>query len=399
MISFAIIGAGDRARKLMEFARRNPARVTVTAVADPNAVHRNRMAQTFGIPDSRCFTDWKELLAQDKIADAMLIATPDRLHYEPAMRSLDKGYHLLLEKPIACTLEHCTDIAAKARDKGLLAGVCHVMRYFPSYCKGRELILGGAVGKVISINHREAVGIDRMLHSFVRGIWNNSDTSNPMILSKCCHDLDMLVWITGGHAQAVSSFGSLDWFKAENAPAGSTLRCIDCPIEKECRFSAVDIYLRRHKWLRHFDKTDDRSLTEMLHSSPYGLCAYRCGNNVVDHQVVSFKLQGGAVVNLAMDVFSNEEGRETHIMGSQGEIKIWEEEVEYTHFMKGTTRYQFDHLPLAGEYHYGADLLIVEDFVKALEGGNRASFAASIEDSIEGHRIAFEAEQARLKWR
>ena len=64
-----------------------------------------------------------------------------------------------------------------------------------------------------------------------------------MIVAKCCHDLDYLVWLCGQRCERVSSFGNLKHFRAECAPEGAAERCVDCPVKADCAFDAEKIYL------------------------------------------------------------------------------------------------------------------------------------------------------------
>jgi len=141
---------------------------------------------------------------------------------------------------------------------------------------------------VVSVQHLEPVEHIHMSHSFVRGNWGNTAKSNPMILSKSCHDTDILRWIINKPCTRVSSFGSLRLFRKEMAPEGSTERCTDgCRVERDCPFSAKKIYLERKGWLQHLklEEVNDETILRELKNGPYGRCVYRCDNDVVDHQI------------------------------------------------------------------------------------------------------------------
>lgn len=396
IVTYSVIGAGDRANKLTEFIRRSPTRARLVAVCDPNEVRLEKLADEFGVATENRFSDWTEMMQRERLSDAVIISTPDHLHYHPSMEALKRGYHILLEKPIAQTLQQCLDIQQLAHEKGLLVGVCHVMRYFPSYKRVKQIIKETGIGEIISINHREPVGIDRMTHCFVRGIWNNAEQSNPMVLAKTCHDLDILVWLTEDKAREVSSFGSLKWFRSENAPQGSAQRCIDCSIEYQCRFSAIDLYLRRGQWLRHFDSNNHEYIRQQLATSDYGLCVYHCQNNVVDNQMVLMLMKRGAIINMAMDIFTNDDQRTTHIMGTEGEIKATGTGFEYINFKSGKVLTEdYSHLSGSGSFHNGADIEIVADFTLSIATSEYDSMKTNIDSSIESHRIAFIAEEKR----
>ena len=287
-VRIVVIGAGNRANKYLEYARRYPDRLQPVAVVDVNDLRRHAFARDFGLPACRSYAHYDDFFADGVEADMVLISTPENVHFDPAVKAIDAGYHILLEKPIAQHLEECREIARRARERGVMVGVCHVLRYHPYFAKIREIVASGELGQVVSVNHTAAVGLDRATHSYVRGIFRRERESNPILLAKCCHDIDFLLWLTGAHCRSLSSFGSLRWFRAENAPAGAGRRCLDCAIESACPFSARDLYYVRRDWVANFDvpegKTLDETILEELRTGIYGRCVYHCDNDVVDHQ-------------------------------------------------------------------------------------------------------------------
>lgn len=405
-VTIAAIGAGNRMNAYAEYVRLHPEEAEIVAVAEPNEIRRKHYAALFKLPPSCCFASWEKFLEKEKMADIVFLCTPDHLHYGPALAALEKGYHILLEKPIAQSWQECQDIVAKARERECIVGICHVLRYHPYFRKMKEIIDSGKLGEMISLNHREEVGIERMTHAFVRGLWRKEKETNPMILSKACHDLDLLVWLSDRKCLEVSSYGSLKWFRESNAPAGSTFRCTDgCRVERECPYSAINLYYRQKRWLRHFDLTEDTDVEDVimreLRNGPYGRCVYRCDNDVVDHQVVSMLMEDEVTVNFSMDAFTREGGRKTQVMFSGGELFGDEKSLVVRYFQPDRMEEVYDFSNYSGEcnYHGGADLSIVADFIRAVREGNPELLRTSIETSLESHRIAFEIERNRLKRR
>lgn len=393
------MGAGNR---MHVYARLHSQEMRVVAVVEPNRVRREQFAAKCGVSEENCFESWEIFLQREKMADAVFICTPDDMHYRPAMLALERGYDVLLEKPVAQTYQQCLDIVRKARELNRVAGVCHVLRYHPYFKKFREVVADKTLGELITVNHVESVGIERMTHSFVRGLWRKESETNPMILSKACHDLDLLVWLTGRKCLRVSSYGSLKWFRAEHAPTGSALRCTDgCAVERECPYSAVELYYRRKRWLRHFDipegGKEDEIIWEELKTGPYGRCVYHCDNDVVDHQVVSMLLEDEVTVNFSMDAFTRDSGRRTHFMFSQGEVFGDERMLTVRHFHPDREDEVYDFSEFYGEcnYHGGADLEMVRDFLSAVRTRQPEALLTRIDSSLESHRIAFEIEKER----
>ena len=401
-VSIVAIGAGNRTNKYLEYVKQHPDKVKLVGVVELNDIRRKHVADCFSLDASQCFVDYRDFFQHPVEADAVMICTPENMHFEPTMQAIERGYHILLEKPIAQTLEECMLIAQAARKHDVLVSVCHVLRYHPYFMKIKELVDSGELGNIISINHRTSVGLDRTAHGFVRGLWRKEAVTNPMLMSKCCHDIDFLLWLTKTPCRKLTSFGSLRWFKEKNAPEGSAARCVDCKVESRCPFSAVDLYRVRRDWIANFDvpegKTIDEVIEEQLRYGLYGRCVYRCDNDVVDHQIVSMEMESEVTINFSMDVFTVKDNRETHISLTEGEIDGDETRLKVCRF-RGAKEEVYDFSDLAHQpFHAGADLNIVADFIDAIQK-NRRNVVTSIEQSVESHRICFEAERSRKEQR
>ena len=401
-IRIVAIGAGNRTNKYLEYVRQHPDKVKLVGVVELNDIRRKHVAERFGLEASQCYVDYRDFFKASVQADAVMICTPEDMHFEPTMLAIEAGYHVLLEKPIAQTLEECLAIGEAARKKNVLVSVCHVLRYHPYFMKIKELVDSGELGHIISINHRTSVGVDRTAHGFVRGIWRKEAVTNPMLMSKCCHDIDFLLWLTKTPCRKLTSFGSLRWFKEKNAPEGSADRCIDCRVERTCPFSAIDLYRVRRDWIANFDvpqgKTIDEVIEDQLRHGLYGRCVYRCDNDVVDHQIVSMEMESEVTVNFSMDIFTLKDNRETHISLTEGEID-GDETILRVRKFRGATEKVYDFSDIAHTpFHAGADLAIMADFIDAIQTG-RCSLVTSIDRSVESHRICFEAERSRKELR
>lgn len=397
-VKIVAIGAGNRTNKYLEYARLYPERLKLVGVVEPDEIRRTHVAVEFDLTSSQCFSDYKDFFLSPVKADAVLIGTPENVHFDPCIKAIDAGYNVLLEKPIAQRLDECYAIAEHAKLAGVLVGVCHVLRYHPYFMKIKEIVDSGELGSIISINHIASVGLDRTTHGYVRGLWRREKTSNPMFLAKCCHDIDFLLWLTQKGCRRLVSFGSLRWFRPENAPEGSSERCINCSVESTCPFSAVDLYYNRREWVSNFDIADGNTLDEVvneeLYRGIYGRCVYHCDNDVVDHQVLSMEMEDAVTINLSMDIFTRDDCRETHIKMTNGEIDGNETKLRVRKFRESKERV-FDFSNITKKpFHSGADLNLVDDFIKALRFKNY-KFRSPIDNSIESHRICYEAERSR----
>lgn len=399
-VKIVVIGAGNRTNKYLEYAVRHPERLKLVGIVEPVEIRRRLVANKFGVPEDACFSSFDDFFANPIDADAVLIGTPEDKHYEPCMRAIEAGYHILLEKPIAQTKQECLDILEASKRKGVVVGVCHVLRFHPYFMKIKELVDSGELGEIISINHYAEINIDRMTHSYVRGLWNKSKKTNPMLIAKCCHDIDFLLWICGSKCRKVSSFGSLRWFRKENAPAHSPGRCIYCPGEPDCPFSAVNLYKERKQWIRNFDvpegQTIDNVIDKELREGAFGRCVYHCDNDVADHQIVNMELENQTTISFVVNAFTRNDFRSTHIKLTKGEIDGNETTLRVRKF-RGNEETVYDFSDLSNQpFHAGADLNIVEEFVNSITRSSEGVLSSTIESSIESHVVCYEAETSRL---
>jgi predicted dehydrogenase len=401
-ITAITLGAGSRGNVYGDYAVKYPADLDIVGVAEPIPLRNERYAQKHNIPAANRFTSWEHVFRRPKFADAVIITTPDDLHYGPAMQALAMGYDLLLEKPIAQSWAQCNDILQQATKHKRIVAVCHVLRYAPYYRKVKEIIDSGALGSLISIQHLEPIEHVHMSHSYVRGNWRREADTNPIILAKSCHDLDILRWWVGKPCHYISSFGSLKWFKADNAPAGSTLRCTDgCAVEESCPYSALKIYQRNRTWLHHFDLPADKAQQEAvilknLQEGPYGRCVYRCDNDVPDHQIVSMEFEDQITVNFSMEAFTSYAGRRTRIMGSMGDLVGDEHELFVADFRTGElVKWNVREHTTEASGHGGGDWGLVRDWLRAVDQQDPALLSSSLEASMESHQMGFLAEKSR----
>jgi predicted dehydrogenase len=401
-ITAITLGAGSRGNVYGDYALGHPDELDIVGVAEPIPMRNDRFSQKHKISAANRFVTWEHVFKRPKFADAIIITTPDHLHYGPAMQALALGYDLLLEKPIAQSWMECNNILQQARKYNRIVAVCHVLRYSPYYRKVKEVIDSGVLGDLISIQHMEPIGNVHMSHSYVRGNWRREEDTNPIILAKSCHDLDILRWWVGKSCKYIQSFGSLKWFRSENAPQGSTARCTDgCAIEATCPYSALRIYHRNRTWLHHFDLPENKdlhgeSILKLLKEGPYGRCVYRCDNNVPDHQIVSMEFEDQVTVNFSMEAFTSYEGRRTRIMGSMGDLVGDEKELFVADFRSGTLeKWGVEKDARTESGHGGGDWGLLRDWLSAVEQQNPALLTSSLEASMESHQMGFLAEKSR----
>lgn len=404
-LKVVLIGAGSRGIIYTDYMAEAPDKYEIVAVAEPIDNRRNYIKEKHGLDDSMCFTTWEPLLDLGKIADIAIIATMDRDHMGPALKAMEVGYDLLLEKPIAPNPQDCKKLMEHAKKHGRKAVVCTVLRYSTMYMKLKEIIDSGRIGEIMSINHEECVGNRHQSHSFVRGNWGNEGRSSCMLLQKSCHDMDILQWLIGKKCKKVQSFGALSHFTSKNAPADAPDYCIDgCPHEEECFYSTLKIYLNNKEniWGRGaaagaVNPTDEQ-VEKALRTTQYGRCAYKCDNDVVDHQTVNMLFEDDVTVTFTMNAF-NRGRRNTHIMGTKGEIEASLDGATPIKIYDFSTQ-QVEEISVEGKDgivngHGGGDPGIVNTLYEYMTGNYTGKSVPDIITSCENHLTTFAAEHSR----
>mgnify|MGYP002514652916 CR=1 FL=1 len=405
-IQAVVLGYGNRGASYSDYAVKHPDELEIVAVADPIANRLQYAAQLHSLPEDRIFTDWRQIADQPKMANFAIIATQDHMHLEPALAMIEKGYNLLLEKPMATTPAECKQITEAAEKKGVGIIVCHVLRFTSFWTTLKGIIDSGAIGKVMSITHMENVGNRHQSHSFVRGNWRKTSEATPMILAKCCHDTDLIQWLIGKSCKKVQSFGSLTYFTKENKPAGAPARCTDgCPHADTCFYNAIKLYYddKNNTWFRSViantvTNPSDEAVMEALRTGPYGRCVYDCDNDVVDHQIVNMEFEDMTTASLSMNAF-NKGGRFIRIFGTEGEITMGEGKWfdVYSFADRQTTQVPIDTIGNSiSSGHGGGDVGIMIDAVNYFGNGIASPSVCDIRMSYLSHLIAFAAEESRL---
>ncbi|MGV9309692.1 Gfo/Idh/MocA family protein [Nonomuraea sp. NPDC003727] len=404
-LTIAVVGAGARGQIYARAAAAD-GRARIVAVADPDPARRAALATEHDVPEQSRFTGWADLAAVPKLADAVVIATQDRLHVEPAVAFAELGYAILLEKPLAPTEAEARRIVEAVERSGVVFAICHVLRYTAYTQAFKELLGSGRLGSISSVQHLEPVGWWHMAHSFVRGAWRNAAESGPMLLTKSCHDIDWLLHLVGDEPVAVSSFGSLTHFRPENRPEGADTRCVSCPVEPTCPYSATRLYLgclgdpAREFWPLGAVTSDASTAGVMraLETGPYGRCVYDCDNDVVDQQVVTLEFARGATASLTMTAFTPLEHRKTRVFGTHGFAEGDGRHIRIVDFATGAEE-TLDTGTNAGaslaDGHGGGDAGLVRAFIDAVAAGDQAPLGADPAEALAGHLVVWAAERAR----
>ncbi len=413
-----IVGAGHRAMTYASYAKTHPEQLRIVGVADLIKQRRQMVQREYGLATEHCFDTAEQLAQAPKFADVIINGTMDHQHVPTSLPLLQAGYHLLLEKPFATDITEMWQLVETARTHERHVSICHVLRYAPFYAAIRQQVADGVIGDLINIQAVEHISYHHMAVGFVRGKWSREQVCHStMLMSKSCHDLDLIAWMHSGVAATrVSSFGTNLQFRAERAPVGAGSRClVDCPIEAECQYSARKHYIDHpDRWsfyvwdsLEHIDKpTIDDKIASLKGDNPYGRCVWKCDNNVVDHQSVAIEFADGVSATLNMIGGSSKPTRSLHLIGTQGEIQgVMEDSRFVIRHIDPRAGHEFSEQvidlrqggDMTGAFgsHGGGDMRLVEDFLKVVRGQSPSLSTTSLEDSVTGHLLGFCADRSR----
>ena len=425
----ALLGAGNRGCIYCDYSLAHPDELEIVSVIDVNEFRMNEAGNRYSVAQEMRYTDLDDFLSAKIECDFVVNATMDQMHYETAIKLINAGYNLVLEKPITGSYKELAEIAALAKEKGVEVLVCHVLRYTPFYRTIKETLLSGKLGKVVDMQLNEHVWHGHFINSYVRGKWRSEkECGSGFLLAKCCHDTDLICWLNNASAPTkVSSFGSRSFYTEKNAPKGATQYCFDCPNQKECMFNAYTFQIERdfipfYTWSKIDKPLEEITLEEkieFLKKDVYGQCVYKTDMDIVDRQCVSIEFENGSIATLNMVGGASKAGRHIHIVCEFGEIVGYVEEnkiivrvfdvldregkrasekvdcwysEEVIDFSKMFDKGDKDN---SVQGHYGGDYYLMHDTVRYLNGDKSSVSITAIEDSINSHVVCYAAEKSR----
>lgn len=399
-ISVGILGFGGRGMSMAKAIVKFPDEIYVKAIAEPEENRKQMAMDEYGVQKEFVFNDYNEFLSKGVIVDLLIITTMDNYHYEPLMKALEIGYkNILLEKPLSASMKECIEMTEAAEKHNANVIVLHSLRYSLYYRKLKEIVDSGEIGKVMGIRHVEGASLMNYSHSFVRGNWENTRDSAPLIMAKSCHDTDIITYITGKKYKKISSFGTLTYFTKENDLEGSAKRCVDCKYKDECMYSTVPLYSdeRHTPWYESIvTKEGYASVEEAAQKGRYGRCVYKCDNNLVDNQVMNFEFEDGTTGTFTVTAFDS--GRRTEVQGTlymmtgdegTGEIKLRNQiggNIDKVYNAYSVSSATID--------HFSTDMQLTRELIAFINHGD-ATNLSFIQGALDSHLACFAAEISR----
>ncbi|KAI0265171.1 hypothetical protein BC834DRAFT_1027237 [Gloeopeniophorella convolvens] len=392
LVTIAVIGCGERGNHYAVYALQEPTKCRIVAIAEPRPKTRLLFANKYSVNNNLVFESWEDFHAASadalqatgrRLADAVVIAVQDHMHAQLVEAFAAQGYDILCEKPMATSIEHCLRIEAAVKNAGIIFGMGHVLRYSPYSRAITDIVRSGRLGQLVNAHHIEPVGHWHFAHSYVRGNWAKEKESSFSLMTKSCHDVDILC----------------HWMSPDT-PAPT--RCLNCAYESQCPYSAKKVYLDRVAaghlgWpvAPLVDGIPDiENITDALKTGPYGKCVYESDNDVCDNQVVSLQYASGATVSFTMVAYTTLMcDRQTRLHFTHGEIVGDMAQFTVTDFR--TREQTTHHPPPEGGHHGGGDIGLIRTFVDAVRTREQHLLGTDVSDVLKSHLTVFAAEHSR----
>ena len=177
--------------------------VKVVAIADPVARNRaNHKKRHAPLAEAAEYDGYRAMLKKETL-DAVVIASPHTVHFEQIMAALDKGLHVLVEKPMVCRIDHGVQVVKKVRKTGLVLTIGYHRHTAGPYRYMRRVISEGGIGKVQAIACFQCQEWKKLC----KGLWRQdpSLSGGGQLNDSGSHLIDIMLWMTGLQADTVSA--------------------------------------------------------------------------------------------------------------------------------------------------------------------------------------------------
>ena len=394
-VKLAIIGTGLRgAYTYAPLIAKYKDKCEIVAFVENKKGRRDLFLEKYPVDKDMVFDNLNDFIAHDKLADAVIISHYDLLHYDTAQVLLVKGYDVLVETPVANSLDglvHLKEYSLKNKDR--LFMVAYNNRYSSFYTKLKEIVDDKKLGDLINISYNVDIGYQNFVHNYVRGNWRITSDTATIMLTNSCQDIDMMINLSKGKCQKVSCFSDLRIFNWENFNTKMSENCFRCSEEESCPFSAKKIYLQEDKLINnsvHINPTKD-NLEAILKQGPYGKCVFYCDNDVCDNLTSIFKFDNKVTSNFNINAFTKESDKKIRLFFKEGEVEasFKQKEIKIKSFLNTDEKI----IKIDQE---DTDEKLFLDFIDRVKNKNYKSCISDVGSVIESHVATFAAEFANV---
>ncbi len=397
-VKLAIIGTGLRgAYTYAPLIDKYKDKCEIVAFVENKKGRRDLFLEKYPVAEDMIFDNLNDFISRDKLADAVIISHYDLLHYDTAQVALVKGYDVLVETPVANSLDglvHLKEYVKQHKEnKDRLFMVAYNNRYSNFYNKLKEIRYSKQLGDLVNISYNVDIGYQNFVHNYVRGNWRITSDTATIMLTNSCQDIDMMISLSGGNCQKVSCFSDLRVFNWESFNTKMSENCFRCGEEESCPFSAKKMYLQEDKFINksiHIKPTKE-NLEAILKEGPYGKCVFYCDNDVSDNLTSIFKFDNKVSANFNINAFTKESDKKIRLFFKEGEVEasFKDREIKIKKFLNNEEKI----IKIEQE---DIDEKLFVDFIDRVANKNYDSCVSSVGEVIQSHVATFASEFANV---
>jgi predicted dehydrogenase len=287
-IGISVIGCGGMGMAIVKRLIARDPRLNVRTIYDPSPDSVAKALETINTQPRICAT--LQEAVGDPGVDWAMIASWNCFHKEQTIAAFQAGKHVFCQKPLATNVADCIAMQDAWRASGKMFNIGFTLRYAPHYRKLRQLLTEGVVGQIVSLEFNETLDFNH--GGYIMGDWRRLQANaGTHLLEKCCHDIDLVNWMTGSLAVRVASFGGLDFFKPENA--------------------------------FHIDRIGPRADGRPAYTTwrTTGLNSFTSDKDIIDNQVAIVQYANGVRATFHTNCNSGIPERRMYIVGTEGAIR------------------------------------------------------------------------------
>ncbi|MHB0878393.1 MAG: Gfo/Idh/MocA family protein [Anaerolineae bacterium] len=370
-VNVAVVGLGGRGRYFCDLYAANP-RSRLTAICDLSPQRLAMVNRKW--PEASAYTDLEAMLADGTIG-AVIVATDDPHHAVPTVAALAAGKHVMVEKPMAQSLDDCRRMATAAAGAPGIFMIGLELRHCVLFERVRDLLDQGAIGRVLL-----GWGIDNVSvggNYFYHGRMRRRDYIKSLLIQKACHSLDLMNWYMGGHPKQVFAYGGLDFYGGTET---SDKRCRDCDRAAACPF-----FINHDRFLMDYGASVEMD----------DLCVWGSDADVPDNSVLAIAYDNDTRATFTECHFTPEYTREFTFVGDKGKLyALYNNEGNFLIRVQQCHGDHFDeYRPVyTGGHHGGGDLRIMEEFLDCIRQGRQPR--ASVQAAYDSTALAICAEES-----
>lgn len=308
---YAIVGTGDRGTSMWGRAlvQNYSDIIEFVGLCDINPKRVAVAKELIGV-ECPTFTNFDQMISQAK-PDLLMVTTVDGFHSEYITKGLDRGLEVMTEKPMVIDEKQCRNVLEAEKRNGRKIVVTFNYRYSPKHQKIKEILMSGAIGRVISVDFSWYLDVSHGADYFRR--WHRLKSKGGSLwVHKASHHFDLINWWLDADPVEVSAEGGLEVY-GKKGPFRH-MNCRPCPHKSECRFFYDITQNPRRMKLYAGTEGADGYLRDG--------CVFKEDVDIYDTMSAVVKYSNGANMSYSLNAFMPYEGYRLAFNGEKGRLDI-----------------------------------------------------------------------------